>query len=68
MIEGETGRGVCLEEGYGRGAAQIALSAVCLLSIRSIGVVVVVYCVGLLTTGITKVVSAFRKTEIVYVR
>jgi len=50
------------------GAAQIALSAVCLLSIRSIGVVVVVYCVGLLTTGITKVVSAFRKTEIVYVR
>ena len=49
------------------GVANILVAAACVVWSRSVSMVVTIYCVGLIYAGILRIVSAFRRTAIIYI-
>ena len=50
------------------GILNVAVSAGCFIFINNPGVAVLVYGIGLVYSGILRIISAFRKTTFVYIR
>lgn len=49
------------------GAVTLAFAAACGIFVRSINLAVFIYCAGLLYSAAMRIISAFRRTEIVYI-
>jgi len=49
------------------GVANILVAAACVVWSRSVSMVVTIYCAGLIYSGILRIVSAFRRTAIIYI-
>ena len=49
------------------GVANILVAAACVVWSRSVSMVVTIYCAGLIYAGILRIVSAFRRTAIIYI-
>ena len=52
----------------GQGVSNLLLALFCLVFVRSIRLLVYVYCLGLIYAGIMHIVSAFRRTALVYIQ
>ena len=50
------------------GVLNLILAVFCIVFIRSEKILVYIYCFGLIYTGIVKIISAFRRTAIVYIQ
>ncbi len=50
------------------GAVNIAVAILSIVFIRSVNVIVILYALGLIYSAITRIISAFRRTAIVYIR
>lgn len=50
------------------GILNLALAFFCIIFVRSTSVVVYVYCFGLIYSSIIRIISAFRKTAVVYIQ
>jgi uncharacterized membrane protein HdeD (DUF308 family) len=53
---------------YVAGCIEFVISAAALVFINSLRAAVIVYCTGLVYSGILKIISAFRKPEVVYIQ
>jgi len=49
------------------GIANLSVAVSCLACIRSTGMLVVIYCTGMIYSACVRIVSAFRRTAIVYI-
>ncbi len=50
------------------GVVNIAVAILSIVFIRSVNVIVILYALGLIYSAITRIISAFRRTAIVYIR
>ena len=51
-----------------QGAVNIIIAVLCLFSLGSIRLLVILYCLGLMYSAVVRIISAFRKTAIVYIQ
>ena len=51
-----------------QGAVNIIMALLCIVFISSQTLIVYIYCAGLLYTAVVKIISAFRKTQIVFIQ
>ena len=52
----------------GEGLTKIFLGVLCIVSIGSAEDLVILYCVGLLYSALTRIASAFRRTAVIYIQ
>lgn len=50
------------------GTANILSAAACLFCLKNVNILVYVYAIGMIYSGCLRIVSAFRKSAIVYIR
>lgn len=50
------------------GLVNIALAVLCLMSIGSDAIVIAIFCLGLFYSAVVRLVSVFRRTEIIYIQ
>ena len=52
----------------GSGIVNILLAILCLVFIKVTSIAVMIYAVGLIYAGVIKIITAFRKTTMVYIQ
>ena len=53
---------------FSQGVVNLLVAVLCLFSLGSTRLLVILYCMGLLYSAIVRIISAFRKTAIVYIQ
>ena len=51
-----------------QGAVNLIVAVLCLFSLESVRMLVIIYCLGLMYSAAVRIISAFRKTAIVYIQ
>ena len=50
-----------------QGLVNVVMAVICIVFVRSTRMLVYIYCLGLLYSGCLRIISSFRRTEIVYI-